>query len=351
MRRLSWVLLLVCFLASGLYAQESPGAAKALKDGGAFEKDGKLDQALQTYQEAIKAGPVEELYRKAGSLLGKMQKYKEAETLVSEGIAKYPDSTSLVNLHGFIQLKMGSADEARKSWEKVLAKDPNNSFAKEQIAKMPESKPATTKNTEPETTMVTSVDGTESTPAHQPLPDKPASSLSPEEQEKLAQQLYQDMSQIEENDRESFIAAHRKVIDKCPATKWAEESCWRLSNLYWTNYDSPKFDEGIPLLEYLIKNYPNSEFVSPAKKRLIVAFKDTNNNEKLAGLYAEMFKRQEEFTPGEFRARALEYADALVALGKKEEAKNLYQEIVKRSEEKSDFNTEVEIAQEKLKGL
>ena len=124
-------LVVVClvFCTSLVFGQAVTDAKNALKQGSTLENENKLDEALKLYQEAMKTDPAEELYRKAGSLLGKMQKFDEAETLVKEGLAKHETSSSLMNLLGFIKFKKGAKEEAKDLWKKVLAQDTTNSLA------------------------------------------------------------------------------------------------------------------------------------------------------------------------------------------------------------------------------
>jgi hypothetical protein len=56
--------------------------------------------------------------------------------------------------------------------------------------------------------------------------------LSSKEQEELARQLYETMVKTDKWDTESFIKLHGRVIEECPDTQKAQESLWRLSNLY-----------------------------------------------------------------------------------------------------------------------
>ena len=338
-------LMVVClvFCASLVFGQVGTDAKSALKQGSALESANKPDEALKVYQDALKAEPAEELYRKAGSLLGKMQKYDDAEILVKEGLAKHESSSSLMNLLGFIHFKKGARDDARNLWKKVLEKDANNSFAKEWVAKVEDSKTVTEKPAPVETT--------DSPKGSADSGFNVSNELSKEEQEKLAEQLYNDMKQTDEQEIDTFISTHKKVIEKCPQTNKAEESCWRLSNLYLISRDQPDNDGAIRVLEHLIKTYPNSDFIPGAKNRLISTYKDAKETEKMCTLYAEMFQSKDSIPDGQFRAYALEYGEGLLALGKRAEAKVLFEEILQRNKDKDDMNIEVQCAEEHLKEL
>lgn len=105
--------------------------AGPLEEGKSLEKAGQLEKALTLYLDGLKSNPSEELYREAGTILGKLQRYQQAVSLLEEGLQKFPDSTSLMNLLGLVKFKLGATAEARTLWEKVLARNPSNSFAKE----------------------------------------------------------------------------------------------------------------------------------------------------------------------------------------------------------------------------
>lgn len=134
--------------------------------------------------------------------------------------------------------------------------------------------------------------------------------LSPKEQEELAQQLYETMAKTDKWDIEAFIKLHGQVIEQCPDSKRAEESIWRLSNLYLTAFDSPEHNKIIELMEYLLKRYPSSLLVPDAKKRLLLSYKETGNYQKMIKLYDEAFNQTPEMT-----AYLLEYAEALSKTG------------------------------------
>ncbi len=176
------------------------------------------------------------------------------------------------------------------------------------------------------------------------------SKLSLDEQEQLARQLYSTMSKKDESDTGTFIKLHRQVIDQCPDTKWAQESLWKLSNLYLLAKDPPDHQKIIELMEYLLKRYPDSPIVPHAKKKLLVAYKETGNMKKVVELYDEAFTGSPQaLEDPEMSASILEYADALAKAGDKQKARTLYQKVVSFGDKVEDWL--LDIAKSKLEDL
>jgi tetratricopeptide (TPR) repeat protein len=159
--------------------------------------------------------------------------------------------------------------------------------------------------------------------------EKKDTRLPLEEQEKLAKELYGIMAKTDEWDTEAFIKLHRQVIEQCPDTRWAQESLWRLSNLYLSAKDPPDYLEIIDLMEQLSTKYPGSLFCPDAKHRLLIAYEQTGNYRKAVALYEDMFARD----PGivgrdEYAAVLIGYAKALSESGNKEKARTIYQKVI-----------------------
>jgi len=322
-------------------------AADPLKEGKQLEKIGKAEEALAVYQAAIKASPTEELYRETGSLLGKLQKYDQAQPVLEEALKKYPDSTSLMNLLGLIEFKRGLTADAGKLWEKVLEINPNNSFAKDWIAKVKKTSAAVSvpKDAEPLGASTASEEGDRVTS----LVGDPSQELPVAEQEKLGEKLFKDMSALDKYDLATFDNLHRSVIRKCPKTKWAEESCWRLSNLYLMANDEPNHEGVIEVIEHLIKTYPDSLLVPEAKNRILQSYRAAGQNDKVVSLYEELFKLNPNPDEKDYVVWALEYAQALASLNRKDQARGLYEKIIQMDNNRDQI--EARVAKEKLAGL
>jgi tetratricopeptide (TPR) repeat protein len=344
MKRIFPSVLLVLFCGSVAFGQVSEGVKEALKAGGQQEKQGRLEEAVQVYQTALQTEANEELYKKAGSLLGKLQRYDDADTLLTSGIAKIPASTSLKNLLGFIKFKKNDVSGAKALWNEVLAVDAKNSFAREWIAKADGGSSATSVTSATQTT--TSSAGQNETATSEGYAPEPVGAI--EQQEELASRLYSEMAQTDDKELDLFMSSHRQVIKKCPQTAKAEESCWRLSNLFMTARDEPEFEKAAELLEHLLKAYPQSEVVPHAKTRLLSCYKGLKNHEKVAKMFEEMFQNKDQMPDDLYVAYALQYGETLMALGRGPEAKSLFEDIVKKNVPES---LETQAAQNYLENL
>lgn len=153
--------------------------------------------------------------------------------------------------------------------------------------------------------------------------------LSPEAQEKRAAELYKELVAADSQDFATIIRLHRLVIDQCPDTERAQESVWRLSNLYLVGYDKPDHPKVIELMRYLIERYPDSPLVPHAKQRLLRSYEDTGNMEGARLLYAEAFSRNPDLGKNpEHAAFLLGYAKTLAATGKTQQARAMYQQVI-----------------------
>jgi len=346
MRAFTCLLLALALCFTGGVPAFAADSAAELKECRTLERAGKFEEALAKYLDLIKSAPSEELYRDTGSLLGKLQRYDEAEKLLQEATQAFPRSTPLLNLQALIALRKGRTEDARKIWMTVLEIDTGNSFARKELDKLGQAAAAPSR--EPAAPAASSgAARIETAPASdKPAQGKDDAPLSPEEQKKLALQLYEEMIGLDKWETARFEELHRQVIEKCPATDHAIESCWRLSNLYLTSEDKPRYDELIDVLEHLVTTYPNSKIVPDAKNRLLIAYKDSGRNDKVIAMYQELFKLNPSPDDRTFMIWALDYANALSAVGKADEARALYEQVVEKDGGKDQL--EARVARERL---
>lgn len=156
-----------------------------------------------------------------------------------------------------------------------------------------------------------------------------AAPLSVEEQQRHAETIYKQLVAVDSQDFDTIIRLLRQVIDQCPDTERAQESVWRLSNLYLLAYDKPDHAKVIELMRYLIDRYPQSPIVPHAKQRLLRSYEDVGNMEGARLLYEEalLLNPDLEKLP-EHAAFLIGYAKTLASTGKPEKARIMYQRVV-----------------------
>ena len=120
--------------------------------------------------------------------------------------------------------------------------------------------------------------GASSDPASASLSQKPASLT---EQMKAAYDLYKEMSEAELWNTDLFIAKHRLVIQACPDTPLAPESCWRLSNIFLTGLAKPDRQKAIKVLEYALLRYPNNPWRGRMVARFVNTLQEAGEHQKL----------------------------------------------------------------------
>jgi len=153
-------------------------------------------------------------------------------------------------------------------------------------------------------------------------------------QDAEAVRLYKQMARLPETDVEGLIGLHRQVVETCPATAWAAESHWRLSNLYLFGFDQPDRERIVFHLETLLKRYPTSPLVPQAQQRLLVSYRELGAFDRIVALYGPLFRDKDTMPDGIFLASAFEYAEALEEVGRKADADRLYEEILTRDRER-----------------
>ncbi len=327
---------LVCAVAIGILLAVSASANDdaIVKQARELQIAKKYDEALKIYEENTKTTASEKLYVDYASLLINLSKFSECEEMLTKAVEAYPDSLRIKNALGMAKYKQGKKSEASSLFSQVIGKDADNTFAKnmmetirkENVAAMT---PAVDDN---------AVSGSDSEGFDDSSSDSSSggttfnvsNDLSLDEQKALAKDLYSQMVALDKWDTDSFVDLHRKVIEKCPLTDQAQESCWRLSNLYLLGMEPVQYDNCIAVLEHLLKQYPDTPLMPDAKNRILVVAQQTGDYNRVIALYEELFQRDPEPDDKTFMVRALEYGNALAAAGKAEEAKQWYIRVVER---------------------
>lgn len=165
-----------------------------------------------------------------------------------------------------------------------------------------------------------------------------AAELSAAEQQRHAETLYKQLVDTDSQDFDTIIRLLRQVIDQCPDTERAQESVWRLSNLYLFAYDKPDHPKVIELMNYLLKRYPQSPLIPHAKQRLLRSYEDTGDMEGARLLYEEALSINPDLgEKPEHAAFLLGYARTLAATGRIDKARDMYQRVVHYGSEIEDW--------------
>ena len=109
---------------------------KTLAYGMKLEKAEKFEQAIKYYHKICDQNPSVQIYSRLVSLLGKLRKYDKALPILDEALTKFPGDVGLLNLQGLIAMRRNETARAKKSWLKVLEIEPENEFAKKNLAKI-----------------------------------------------------------------------------------------------------------------------------------------------------------------------------------------------------------------------
>jgi tetratricopeptide (TPR) repeat protein len=350
MRKICSLLATVLILSPIIVLAVSP--KQALRMGKTMQQKQNFEGALKIYKESLKEKPSVEIYTEAVSLLGKLQKYESAEAVLNKALQDFPNNTSLLNLLALIQFRKGDKPAAKNTWEKVLVLDKGNAFAKQWIGKTNEpgsEKPEviTAQNSNEPGDEDQSASYVDDYSGSMTGAYKVSHELSVDDQKVLAKNLYTQMMSLEKWEIEDFIRLHRKVIEKCPDTDQAEESCWRLSNLYLLAVDPADLQGVIDVLEHLLKTYPQTPLRPDAKNRLLVTCQRAGQFDKVVTLYEELFTLDPEPQDDKmFMVRCLEFGNALLAVGRRDDAVNWFRKIIEIDGEKNSL--EARVAKRKL---
>ena len=286
------------------------------------------------------------------------KKYSECEKLLNKAIGENPDSLRIKNALGQVKYKNGKLSEASSLFSQVLGKDPNNEYAKTMLEKIRKEKLASDSpiNFGSSDSASSNEAGTGSSDTDYAsgsfssgVSFKVSNELPLDKQKELAKKLYGEMVELDKWAIADFIRLHTQVIEKCHLTDQAQESCWRLSNLYQIGVEPAEFDNAIAVLEHLLKQYPDTPLMPDAKNRLMILYEKTEQYEKLLKLHEELWQNDPEPDTKTFMIRALEYGNALAGAGKNEDATVWYNKVLEKDGGKNSL--EARAARRKLGNL
>ena len=340
------------FLAVGANAADDAAVIRQARE---LQMAKKFDEAIKIYEDNIKNNASERLYVDYAALLINLKKYKECDEMLTKAVSIYPDSLRIKNALGMAKYKNGDLSGASSNFSHVLSKDPDNKYAKTMLETIRKEKVAAS------SPIGDLVKGAEDVADSSDVDYSAVSfggamtfnvsdKLSLEEQQELAKKLYKEMMEIDNSELDSFISLHKQVIEKCPKTDQAQESCWKLSNVFFIGYQPADYESCKAVLEHLLKQYPDTPLMPDAKNRLIICCQKTDDYTSVCKLYEELFQKDPEpEDPVIFMIRALEYADALAGAGRVDEAKAWYTKVLEKDNNSNSIQARA--ARRKLENL
>ena len=188
---------------------------------------------------------------------------------------------------------------------------------------------------------------------------KKAAPLSQAEQDDLARAVFATLARADDSAEPEYYERHYKmVMDKCPDTKQAHESYWRLTNLYRLAYDEPKLEEIVEILEQFLGRYKTSTVVSMSKypDELLVfsplgslhrAYEELGQYDKIAAYYDKIAAQEASFSVQDY----FDYATALDETDRSEDAVTWYKKFLKKAEGNEGMEFTREIAEDRVAEL
>ncbi len=325
-----------------------------LAAGRALETAGKNDEALAWYRRQLAQQPTIDAHLAVISLLGKIGRHADGIAAAASALHAFPGDRNVLNAKGLLHFRKGDENAARTCWQQVLAKDPRNSFATTWLAKLGKNAGKGGGTGSAAASSAAGGSGVATGSGHAGRVDSgaevvatadsgnPAATLGDaawepgkgktagnvDEQKKLAERLYATMAGTGDHEFKTFIDLHQQVIDQCPDTERAPESCWRLANLWQFGTRAPNYDRAIPLIEHLLRRYPHDPIVGTAINRLCMLYAAAGRKDKLAEFYAGLFAGNPDMPAETFLCKGIDYARTLEELGRKAEAKDWYEKVV-----------------------
>ena len=163
---------------------------------------------------------------------------------------------------------------------------------------------------------------------------------APQDPNALAKSLFDQIRQADTYDLATIERLYLEVMEKCPETEQAQESYWRMSNLYLQAYDAPKYPEARALLERFLARYPDSEGVPLIKRRLVFVYEEMKDWPKAVELYGELFAGPD-VAPEVLEEYGFSYAQALKNVGRTADAKVWYKRFLDAMKGQDDFRSRV----------
>lgn len=163
------------------------------------------------------------------------------------------------------------------------------------------------------------------------------------EQLKLAYSLYERMASADIWDIEVFKECHNIVINDCPDTPWAIESCWRLSNLLITAPGQHDDAEVVRLMTYALEKYPDNPWQDRFRNRLIKTLQDMKDHEKLLYWCQKLLETADPESE-KYLSLTLVAGKAALAMGDQESATWYFKEILNKDQKQESIFARVAVS-------
>jgi len=166
-------------------------------------------------------------------------------------------------------------------------------------------------------------------------------SLSQEEQAKKALEIFNrilDVSQSEDRSKavNTMVEMYMQIISDYPDAPLAQESYWRIIELYLRDFDPPRVKDSVDLYKVFISKYENSPIHNAIESTIEQYF---YKNQMWKDLLSFVSPRVEHFVnTGEIKSPTFMFlhAEAKMNLGDKEEARKAYRIVVRYFPESRD---------------
>ncbi len=168
------------------------------------------------------------------------------------------------------------------------------------------------------------------------------------EQQALAHELFNRIGALEDWELEEMEKLYLQLMEEAPDTVQAQESYWRLSNMYMRGFSPARNLEAIALLERYLERYPESTllderfamFATPGmplvEKRLLFLYEDEEKWEKAVALYERLIPDPAQADQGVLD-HFIAYGRVLEEVGRRDDAAQVYLAYLNQAEKTSEI--------------
>lgn len=150
--------------------------------------------------------------------------------------------------------------------------------------------------------------------------------LTPEQQQQRADELFEQIRQADNFDYAQIESLYLELLRDCPDSEQAEESYFRLSNLYRLGMDPPELGKLRDLLEAYLARYPASDLAAEMRERLRRVYEETGQWSAALEIYEHLIPDLTSENPY-YLVILLDYARVLEGSGARERALAVYQQV------------------------